>query len=67
VTMLMEGDEGFRTYGPYDTELNDITYGDYHMFRGESRMMPGFDSGVDQTPPDPGAERLPAAAPPAPQ
>jgi VWFA-related protein len=67
VTMLMEGDEGFRTYGPYDTELNDITYGDYHMFRGESRMMPGFNSGVDQTPPDPGSERLPAAAPPAPQ
>jgi hypothetical protein len=32
----------FRTYGPYATTLNDITYGDFHLFRGNSRMLPGF-------------------------
>ena len=67
VTMLMEWDEGFRTYGPYDTELNDITYGNYHMFRGESRIVPGFDSAVDQAPAEPGSAHPPAAASPAPQ
>ena len=48
VTTKMEWDEGFRTYGPYLTSLNDIRYEDYHMFRGESRMMPGFDSKPDE-------------------
>ena len=67
VVMLMEWDEGFRTYGPYATEMNEITYGDYHMFRGESRMMPGFNSGVDQTPANPGSVHPPAAPAQAPQ
>ena len=48
VTMKMEWDEGFRTYGPYLTMLNDISYEDYHMFRGESRMMPGFNAKPDE-------------------
>jgi VWFA-related protein len=45
LSLLMDWDEGFRTYGPYETMVNDITYGDYHMFRGESRMLPGFNPG----------------------
>ncbi len=49
VTTKMEWDEGFRTYGPYLTMLNDISYEDYHMFRGESRMMPGFDPKPDDS------------------
>ncbi len=48
VTMKMEWDEGFRTYGPYLTMLNDISYEDYHMFRGESRMMTGFNPKPDE-------------------
>jgi VWFA-related protein len=48
VTTKMEWDEGFRTYGPYLTMLNDIRYEDYHMFRGDSRMMPGFDQKPDE-------------------
>ena len=46
--MLFEWDEGFRTYGPWATLVNDITYSGYHMFRGESRMMPGFNQGVEK-------------------
>ena len=56
VTMKMEWDEGYRRYGPYLTMLNDISYEDYHMFRGESRMMTGF---------SPKANEPEAAQPPA--
>ena len=48
VTTKMESDKGFRTYGPYLTMLNDISYEDYHMFRGESHMMPGFNQKPDE-------------------
>jgi hypothetical protein len=56
VTMKTEWDEGYRTYGPYLTMLNDISYEDYHMFRGESRMMTGFNTKADE----PDAEHPPA-------
>ena len=48
IAMLFEWDEGFRTYGPWSTLVNDITYSGYHMFRGESRMMPGFNQDVEK-------------------
>ena len=48
IAMLFEWDEGFRTYGPWATMVNDITYSGYHMFRGESRMMPGFSQDVEK-------------------
>jgi VWFA-related protein len=48
VTTKVEWDEGFNTWGPYLTMLNDIRYEDYHMFRGESHMMPGIDPKADE-------------------
>jgi VWFA-related protein len=48
IAMLFEWDEGFRTYGPWSTLVNDISYSGYHMFRGESRMMPGFNRDVEK-------------------
>jgi hypothetical protein len=48
IALLFEWDEGFRTYGPWSTLVNDITYSGYHMFRGESRMMPGFKQDVEK-------------------
>ena len=48
IAMLFEWDEGFRTYGPWATLVNDLTYSGYHMFRGESRMMPGFNQDVEK-------------------
>ena len=42
LTLMRQWDEGFRTYGPWATLVNDVSYGEYHMFRGESRILPGF-------------------------
>jgi VWFA-related protein len=43
-----EWDESFKTFGPYMTMLNDVAFKDYHMFRAESRVLPGFDPSPDQ-------------------
>jgi VWFA-related protein len=42
VGVIREWDEAFRTWGPYGTMLNDVSFDDYHMFRSESRMLTGF-------------------------
>lgn len=38
------GDFGvmFRTWGGYETTVNEFTFTDYHMFRGEVKMLPGY-------------------------
>ncbi len=41
VAFLREWDEGFKTYGPYATRMNDISYDSYHLFRAESRILTG--------------------------
>ncbi len=52
VTTLSEWDESFRTYGPYASMINDITYSDYHMFRTDSRVLSGFyPAPEDKSPP----------------
>jgi VWFA-related protein len=35
-------EEGFRTYGPYTTLLNDMAFTDYHFFHAQSRILDGF-------------------------
>jgi VWFA-related protein len=54
VTTLTEWDESYKTYGPYATMLNDITYDDYHVFKAKSRVLPGFNPapGEKSSPPD---------------
>jgi hypothetical protein len=42
VAVLSEWDESFSSYGPYSTMLNDISFDRHHMFRSESRLLPGF-------------------------
>src|SRR5579872_2090389 len=39
VRVLSEWDESFRSYGPYTTMLNDITFDRYHIFRSESHVL----------------------------
>ena len=51
IAFLREWDEGFRSYGPYATTMNDITYDGYHLFKAESRMLTGVNPSIDQ--PDP--------------
>jgi hypothetical protein len=31
--------ESFRTYGPYATMMNDVTFDSFHLFHAESRML----------------------------
>ena len=39
---LKEWDQSFLSYGPYSTKMNDMRFSNYHMFRSESRILPGF-------------------------
>ncbi len=47
-TRLMQlWDESFTTFGPFVTKLNDATFGEYHRFGAESRMLPGYTPAPD--------------------
>ena len=35
-------DQSFLSYGPYSTKMNDMSFSNYHVFRAESRILPGF-------------------------
>ena len=39
---LREWNVDFQTWGPYETRVNDFTFDQYHMFRGESHILPDF-------------------------
>jgi VWFA-related protein len=34
--------ESFLTWGPYETRVSEFTFDHYHMFHGESRLLPGY-------------------------
>jgi hypothetical protein len=42
VQSLPEWDEGFRTYGPYATMLNETRFDRYHVFASQVRVLPEF-------------------------
>ena len=42
ITSLKVWDQSFLTYGPYSTKMNDMRFSNYHLFRAESRILPGF-------------------------
>ncbi len=42
VVFLEYGDLLFRTWGPYETRINEFTFDHYRMFRGEARLLPGY-------------------------
>ena len=55
--------ESFRTYGPYATMLNDITFDSFHMFRADSQMLPGFNAPPEGKSPGAVPAQTPAAPP----
>jgi hypothetical protein len=55
--------ETFRTYGPYATVLNDMTFDAFHMFRTDSHMLPGFNTAPEEKSPDPVSPQTPAGPP----
>jgi VWFA-related protein len=42
VTILNEWGESFGVDGRFETILNDVAFGQYHIFGSESRMLPGY-------------------------
>jgi hypothetical protein len=42
VVQVSEFGEVFKVYAPFEMLLNDMEYGNYHLFRSTSRMLPGF-------------------------
>jgi VWFA-related protein len=48
VPTLWEWNEGFKTWGPYATMLNDFAFDDYHIFRSSSRMLPEYTQAPQQ-------------------
>ena len=58
-----EWGEGFRVYGPFETMLDDVSFGDYHMFRGEAHILPGYDPAPEGKQGDSGTGAAPAAEP----
>ena len=50
-----EWGESFRVFGPFETMLDDVSFGDYHMFRGEAHILTGYDPEPEGTRGDSGA------------
>jgi hypothetical protein len=46
--ILHEWGMDFTVYGYFETMINDVTFGGYHKFGGEARILPGFDE-TDET------------------
>jgi VWFA-related protein len=42
VVILTEWGQTFGVYGRFKTMLNDITFGKYHIFRAQSRVLPEY-------------------------
>jgi VWFA-related protein len=42
IISLKDWDQSFLSYGPYSTKMNDMRFSNYHVFRAESRILPGF-------------------------
>ena len=47
ISLKLEGlgflrDLSFLSWGPYSTKINDMRFSNYHIFRSESRILPGF-------------------------
>jgi hypothetical protein len=55
--------ESFRTYGPYATMLNDITFDAFHMFRADSRLLTGFKPVPEEKSPGAVPAQTPATPP----
>jgi len=46
----------FSLYGYFETMINDVTFGGYHKYGGEARILPGFDETEETDTPAPPAK-----------
>ena len=42
VVLVREWGESFGVYGRFETILNDVAFEKYHLFRAESKILPGY-------------------------
>jgi hypothetical protein len=54
--ILHEWGMDFTLYGYFETMINDVTFGGYHKFGGEARILPGFDETEETKTPAPPKE-----------
>jgi hypothetical protein len=50
VATYLQWNAGFATWRPYETQMNVFTFDEYHMFRGNARVLPGFERIPDKGP-----------------
>jgi hypothetical protein len=60
---IHEWGEALRVYGPFQTMLNDVAFGDYHMFRSEARILLGYDTLPEEQNGIPGSTAAPKPKP----
>jgi len=53
VRILHEWGMDFSLYGYFETMINDVTFGGYHKYGGEARILPGFDETEETDTPAP--------------
>jgi hypothetical protein len=51
--ILREWGMVFTVYGYFETMINDVTFGGYHKFGGEARILPGFEETEETKTPAP--------------
>jgi hypothetical protein len=39
---MHEWSEDFKVYAPFETLLNDVAFGKYHLFHSTARLLSGF-------------------------
>jgi VWFA-related protein len=49
--VLREWNMVFSLYSYFETMINDVTFGGYHKFGSEARILPGFDETLEGNPP----------------
>jgi VWFA-related protein len=64
VRVMPQWQASFTTSGPSITKLNDVSFGEYHMFRADSRVLPGFNPAPAEKSPAPDSPHPPETAPP---
>jgi hypothetical protein len=66
IRVMQQWQASFTTSGPFVTKLNDISFGQYQMFRAGSQLLPGFTPVLDEVSPVPAHRHTSGTAPPMP-
>ena len=61
--LIHEWGETFKVFGPFETMLDDVSFENYHMFRGEAHILTGYDTVPEGKRGESGKGAAPAAKP----